>query len=242
MTGGPRTIALIGASRIQSGISPANLRRRLPDYQVVQLGEYAGGSPIGVLRAIASDDRFDGIVICDILAPFLLRDRWDDQRSNYEYPATMRDRLESFESARIESMLAINNQETGIVAVLERFATHGRAPLPNYVRMRLDRSLELDFTLLPDLDEFRIEKVAGFRRRYKRAEQPQPHELDDEFREVDTFVRRIQARGGQVVFLRMPSSGGRLELEETYHPKVGSQSAARNGQYLAIALTRGLAL
>src|ERR1700704_2363452 len=47
--GGPRSIAIIGTSRIQAGINTGLMRRRLPDYRVCELAKYASGSPIGVL-------------------------------------------------------------------------------------------------------------------------------------------------------------------------------------------------
>lgn len=217
--GGLKTIVLIGASRIQGGISTSQLREQLPDYQVVQLGQYGGDSPVGVLQALALDERFNGIVICDMLAPFLVRERWESQRNVYDSPATTVQQREAYENALAADFLAINNTESGIGTAVKQFVGEGRHPSPNHVRMRADRSIEIDFTLIEDLQEFRQKNAAATRRQYETAEHPSPEDLDDEFIEVDEFVRRIQDRGGQVVFLRMPTSGERLAIEEQYHPK-----------------------
>ncbi len=217
--GGPRTITLIGASRIQAGISTTQMHRRLPGYGVVQLGRHSGGSPIGVLQALAFDERFNGIVICDTLAPFLARANWDDQRRDYESPASTTEQQKAVTSAFSQDILSLRSRETGIFAALKHLVDRGRLPLPEHVRMRADRSLELDFTHIADLEAFRAKKVASYRATYGAAQHPTPEELDEDFQRVDEFISRIQARGGQVVFLRMPSSGDRLELEEEYHPK-----------------------
>ena len=218
-TGGRRMIVLIGASRIQAGISTDRVCARLPDYQIVQLGEYAGDSPVGVLRTLAEDRRFNGIVVCDMLAPFLTRRRWESQRDLYEASVTIRQQLDAYQIARAANLLAIRNAESGIGAAVKRFLERGQLPPPNHVRMRPDRSLEIDFAVMENLQGFREKNAASFQRQYEAEEHPAPEELDDEFKEVNDFVRRIQDRGGQVVFLRMPSSGERLTIEEQYHPK-----------------------
>lgn len=218
-TSGPKTIVFIGASRIQAGISTDRMRARLPDYEIVQLGEYAGGSPVGVLRALADDRRFNGIVICDMLAPFLMRQGWESQRDLYESRARTREQLDAYEMARAADLLAVKNADSGIGAAVKRLIESGQLPPQNHVRMRQDRSLEIDFGVMEDLQGFREKNAASFRQQYETAEHPAPEDLDDEFKEVDGFVRRIQDRGGQIVFLRMPSSGDRRAIEEKYHPK-----------------------
>jgi len=217
--GGPKSIVLIGASRIQAGISTHQMRKQLPDNQVVQLGQYAGDSPVGVLRTIAQDQRFNGIVICDMLAPFLIRDRWESQRRLYESTATIKEQCEAYESARAADLLAINNSESGLRSGVKELAAQGRLPFPNHVRMRADRSLEINFALMNNLEGFRRENADSFLKQYLRAEHPAPEDIDGDLRELDGFVRRIQDRGGRVVFVGMPSSGERLKIEEKFHPK-----------------------
>lgn len=217
--GGPRTIALIGTSRIQAGISTGVIRNRLPDYRVVQLAKYASGSPIGVLRALASDDRFNGIVICDTIEPFLLREYWEDQRELFEYVGDTRDGIEALASATVLERLAIRSSESGIWAALNELGNRGALPFSRHIRMGADRSIEFDFSGVKNLKQFREEKVEMYRRRYAEAQFPTPEGLDLDVEDIENFVRSIRARGGQVVFLRMPSSGERLALEEEYHPK-----------------------
>jgi hypothetical protein len=218
--GGPRTIVLIGTSRIQAGISTRVIRNRLPDYGVVQLAKYDSGSPIGVLRALASDDRFNGIVICDTIEPFLIRKYWEDQRELFEYAGGTRGGVEALASSTVRDRLAIASAETGIWAALNGIIKQRALPFARQITMRADRSLEFDFSGLKNLEELKKEEVEMYRRRYVAAQFPTPEELDLDVKGIENFVRSIRARGGQVVFVRMPSSGERLALEDEYHPKI----------------------
>lgn len=217
--GGPNTITLIGASRIQAGISTSRMRERIPGHQIVQLGKYGGDSPVEVLRALAMDRRFSGLVVCDMLEPFLIREGWESQRELCESTATIREQLLAYQRAWVADLFAINNVESGIAVSARQLVDRGECPPPRYTRLRADRSLELDFSRMLGLKEFRERNAVGFQVEYETAEHPSPQELDDECRELDELVRRIQDRGGQVVFVRMPSSGARLAIEDQYHPK-----------------------
>jgi hypothetical protein len=217
--GGPRTIAIIGTSRIQGDISTSLMRSRLPDYRVVQLAKYGSGSPIGVLRALASDDRFNGIVICGTIEPFLLRKYWEDQHELFEYAGGTRDGVEALASAAVLERLAIRSAESGIWAASNELVNRGALPFARHIRMRADRSLEFDFSGVQNLEQFTKEKVEAYRGRYARAEFPTPEGFDHDIEDIEEFVHSIRARGGQVVFARMPSSGERLALEDEYHPK-----------------------
>lgn len=219
VSGGPRTIAMIGSSRIQAGISTQVLRDRLSDYRIVQLAKYASGGPIGVLRLLAADNRFNGIVICDTIEPYLLRDAWDEQDYLFDVNYGVRAKIEALAAARILENFAIRAKDTGVWAALGWLIGRGTVPTPRHIRMPADRSLLFDFSRVKGLQQFTDERNDDFRRRYEALQMPQPEGLDKDVAEIEGFVDRIQARGGQVVFLRMPSSGARLALEEEYHPK-----------------------
>ena len=220
VSNGPQTIVLIGSSRIQAGTSTVVFRKRLPRYGVYQLAKYASGSPIGVLRKLSADDRFNGIVICGMIEPFLSKQLWDDQRTLFEYTGPTRDGVEAVASATVLSLLAIRNAEYGIFAASKELINHGELPHARHITGRQDRSMRFDFSKVDGLDRFRKTKAEVYRKRYKREPFPPPAVLDGDIREIDHFIRRIQARGGQVVFVRMPSSRDRLALEEEYHPKI----------------------
>lgn len=168
---------------------------------------------------LADDNDFRGIVICDMLAPYLRRSVWDHQREFYNYPAGPRQRVEAALRACVQDHLSFNNNRTGVLAALKCLVESGQLPRSEPVRMRADRSLAIDFAAIADLEVYKRDDVSYYRRLYEDTTHPDIDDLRDELQEISDFVRRIQARGGQVIFLHMPSSGDRLQLEEEFHPK-----------------------
>lgn len=213
---GPRTIVLVGTSRIQSGFSTARIRQRLPNYASVQLGVFGGRGTVGVLRALAYDERFSGIVVVDLIEPTLLREFWDDEKHRIEYPLRMPERLEAVGGALVLDMLSMRNPNTGLFAVFESAVRNGRLPPIEYFTMRADRTVELDFRHFKDTWVSSETKAEWL---YSKQPRLEKGALDDELREIDDFVRRIRSRGGEVVFVRMPSSGTRLAIEEDLYAK-----------------------
>ena len=204
---------------MQSGVVADVLRGRLPECEVVQLAKYAGGSPIGVLRVLAADNRFRGIVVCDAIEPFLMREHWNDQSELTGYRGTMLDCMEAFLSANIRDCLAIANHNTGIRPFLKEIAENGGMPSADLVRMHVDRTIEINFDERDKVGRGTEGKLAMYRKGYERLNLPSSEVLASDFEWIDDLVLRIENRGGRVVFVRMPSSGARLELENEYHPK-----------------------
>jgi hypothetical protein len=217
--GGSQTIMIIGTSRIQAGISTRAMREELPNFTIAQLAVYASGSPIAVLAALANDDRFQGTVLVDTIEPFLFRRFWNDQRAQAECNSGPLEYSEAWMSAEVRDHLAIRTAETGIKAVFKHFVTTGAILVPLKIRMCADRSLEFDYEGLPGLEKFKNEKLQLATMQYEESIPATLEEFDAAIDVVEGYVRAIRTRGGHVVFLRMPSSGGRRELEDKYHPK-----------------------
>jgi hypothetical protein len=89
-------------------------------------------------------------------------------------------------------------------------------PAPDWRRIQCDRSALAHF----DLNQ-RLEKLKQQQRDiYERLNfTPNPEELTALLTEIESYVKLIQARGGRVVFVRMPSEGEILEFEKKYYPR-----------------------
>lgn len=214
-----RTVVLIGASRIQTAFCIETFSQRFPDHRVVQLGVYAGGSPIGTLQELSEDEEFSGIVICDVLAPLLFRNRWRDQEllyGSHAFNGGTAQLLEHIPRWLLEDRLALLRPNLRIRALMESQTW----PTPEIVRLRFDRSIELDFSVIPNLAQFREDKNREFKDLY--ARQAKSNRTDvflQHIERIEQAVRRIQQRGGKVVFLRSPSSRGRRAIEEEHNPR-----------------------
>jgi len=102
----------------------------------------------------------------------------------------------------------------------------GAWPNPPYVVMRPDRTSVADFSLadLPRERRRRIDRLEGWE---TEARDPQPwleHALA-----LEPYVEAIQARGGKVVYVRMPTCDERWEADDLLQPKARfwDQLAAR---------------
>lgn len=243
---GRDTVVLLGDSRAQLDLSTAELRRRLPGYRVVQLAlQYT--APTAALADLAADEDFRGIVLVGVV-------EWDlggEERDTLEaYVAAYHRRWRS-PGAIAERWLATTAQSrlTFLSATgrrtLERLLRAGKWPPAIYVATQPDRSRLADYTR-KNVDERRQrneERVRG-RRLWKKgsaawlrtAMQLEPH------------VRAIRARGGEVVFVRMPMSGALERASERSFPRdrywdrFAAATSARTVHYLDHPAMRGLVL
>lgn len=204
-TGDPRTIALLGDSRIQLDVSTDELRRRLPGYRVVQLAvQYT--APTAGLADLAADPDFRGIALVGVV-------EWDlggEERDTLErYVAAYHRRWRS-PGALAERWLATAVQSRLVFLsatgrrTVERLLRNRKWPPAIYVATRPDRSRRADYTR-KNVDERRRrneERVRG-RRLWKKGSAAWLRQA----MLLEPYVRAIRARGGDVVFVRMPMTG-----------------------------------
>jgi len=91
-----------------------------------------------------------------------------------------------------------------------------RFPDRPHVITRRDRFKEAYFSLYRDLDQLRAEQRRVFRVTGRPCSES---ELDTMLFELKDNVEEIGDRGGQVVFVRMPSSGIIRDIEENRFPR-----------------------
>src|SRR5262249_52947108 len=99
------------------------------------------------------------------------------------------------------------------------------------VRTSFRRSAEWRLSDPHEAERLRQNTTERYRRHYKYHRLPTWPSLASEIREINSNVLALRARGGDVVFLRVPSCGERWQLEERYHPK------AQNWDHFAAAST-----
>ncbi len=217
---GPRTIALLGMSRIQLGVATPTLRERLPEYGVVQLA-VAGRNPIATLRDLAEDEQFTGIVICAVTPPSL---RGDSRNGQEEYVAfyhrgqSLNTRLNEHIGWFLQQHLAVLNPQIRFLEIVSEFLKSRSLPHPNYVTTHFDRSRSADFTMV-DAGSYRRDLVRRARDNYESSLTPTPEQWLEEAMETTSMVESIQGRGGRVVFTRFATSGKHHELDEQYYPR-----------------------
>lgn len=217
--GSPRTVALLGASRIQLGFSSEAFHAVLPGWRSVQLA-IDGTQPMGTLRDLAADPGFTGIAIVESTEDGFIAVNWlrqDAQLAAYHRrrraPGAM---LERRLATAVQQRLAIVSA-AGTRALASLLLGHGWPP-PPYVVTHADRTQFADFTRTD---------VAALRRRQLARLGP-PERSDEAGAQVwladalalEPAVDAIRARGGNVVYLRMPTCDERWAADERATPKV----------------------
>lgn len=220
MDGGKDTIVLLGASRIQLDFSMGVLSEIFSDSDIIQLA-IDGKHPLAVLRDLAENTDFSGVVLCSITSMGFQRQFRDDQDDHVEYyrkNSTLNTRLNRLISSVIQGHLVIVDPYLKVKRLIDRYIKSGRFPAPRYLITLHDRSRLADYSMI------NIEKQYNYRiKRIREIYAGNPPVPPEEWRrhaaEIRPFVEKIEKRGGRVVFIRLPSSGEHWEIDEQFYPR-----------------------
>lgn len=216
---GQRALVFIGASRTLFGIDLPYLRERLPVYRPVMLA-VNGHYPLSMLKALAEDDRFSGVVIVDVDSRGLARYNHDMQR---DYVNFYRDQWSPAQRWHREllsgwqSMVVVAKSDFAIVRSLVR--RMDGLPLPFYnSTMDADRNSRLDFS--PVNPAALAENFAvGLEADLRANPPPPPSQWLQDLAMVPVWIEAIRKRGGDVIFYTPPVSGRQYALAESAYPR-----------------------
>ena len=213
----PRTMALLGSSRVMIAFSPEAFREVLPAWTYAQLG-INGTTPIGALWDLARDESFRGVAVVDIGEQGFFKGSWSAQDTAIE---TYRRRWRAV-GAMAERALATYVQSHLALLATRGVHTFGKLwrtgswPKPPYVTMHADRTRFADFALA-DLARARKARVDVLKP-WESAVFDAAQWLADALA-IEPAIAAIQARGGQVVYVRMPTCDERWIADEHLAPR-----------------------
>ena len=213
-----KRVVFIGASRIQLGLHPDIFARAAIRPFMLAID---GDSPLPVLRNLAEDPNFSGLVICGLIPQWLAEEKITGRRA----VKWIRKYRQQQWSSRLETKLATAVQQLFVFRFpglspgrVWRHLVHNERLKQVYAPMRPDRYRPADYT--------RSDLVRLKRAREKRMRQLSLSTtplVSAAFKEriglMHGWVAKIQERGGQVIFLRMPSSGVIREIEAITWPR-----------------------
>jgi hypothetical protein len=238
----------IGSSRIKFDLDIPTWEKITGDH-AIQLA-CVGSTPLPVLHNLANDEKFKGKLIIDVTEGLFFSLKGADNRpvENLKYykEQTPAQRA-SFEiSHRLESQLVFLDKEwNSLGAQLEQLPFKDRKGVQNF------KGFPSDFGRVKfSRQEYMTNKMAGdtaiqnvvkniWAMFGKSNKQPpiSGATLDSVLNAVKVSVDKIKARGGKVIFVRTPSSGGFLMAEgkgfprEKYWDKLLSVSACEGIHY-----------
>ena len=237
----PDSVVIVGASRALFDLDLDTLQDAFGK-RPVQLA-LVGTCAYPELRDLADDKTFHGTVICDVVPGLLTIPSMAPPYKNAEkaihrlHTQTLSQRFSFHLSMGLEQTFACLQQED-----LTLTALLGHWQLPNRERTQLPPTLPPCFStidrdrrtrMLPRLltDQTLQDRVKfGWPPLF--TPPPKPTWIPDDafaafmgklfnqrFTDIDQAVTDIRARGGKVIFIREPSSGPLLDLEDTLTPR-----------------------
>jgi len=234
--GGRAAVAVVGSSRIQVAIDPGAFAEASGGRRPVQLA-LALGSSLPLLRDLAEDPEFRGCAIAEV-NPRIFFDataRLDRLVARYleAYRGrTLADRFEAPLRMRVQELL-VSRQPALAPERLAQALAAGGWPEPPHVRVDRSRTRAADFQRLRDLAQ--RNRRTELARARSRPVILSGEALDRFLEGVEALVQRQRAKGGEVVFLRLPTSGHILADERLRVPRERSWDLlARRSSALSI--------
>jgi hypothetical protein len=214
-----KAIVLLGDCRIQGDLVPQVLARKFPDHRVVQLA-VEGTSPVATLQDLASDEKFNGVVLCATNARMLCEDMWDTQQPYIEYYHTdygLNQRLNRSLSALMQQSLVAVHPQLRLDDIIVHLAKKREFLPPHYIETHADRSRMIDYSHV-DVEAHRLWALGRTQSLCGMALPTATKWLED-LTKLEQSIDAIQARGGRVIFLQLPTTGDHLRYDEWIFPK-----------------------
>lgn len=214
--GDASTVVLLGHSRMMLGFEPSVFHERYPSRTLANVAIQAS-PPLATLADLADDEDFRGVALVEIneraFQPVYVDAQAPQVRHYHEVfgPARAWDR-------RLSTFVQWNLVSTNPHVSLLRAALFTNEIEPIYTVLRPDRSRPADYSLV-DTRALSNVRVESWSRRFEEHPPPPPAEWLALTDDAERWVARIHARGGKVAFVRFPTSGALLELEQRIWPK-----------------------
>jgi hypothetical protein len=216
----PRQFVIIGGSRAQLGIDPAVFGQGFDGRPAVQLA-VDGSSCLPVLRDLADDPTFRGIILCDVTpGPFFhgINVNANPQAEYVEQfnKQTFAGRFEYRLRAILQMFLVLRLPDVAPTASnLQAWLSDGVLPQPSNIAVKMDRSKPTDFSRME------LPREIAFRNSRERLLPPglPPDRLSADMDLLNSMVQKIESRHGKVIFILMPVSGFVRQQEEALYPR-----------------------
>ncbi len=214
-----RNFTVIGASRIQLAFSTQAFESRMPGWHATSLA-INGHYPPAVLQDLAADKRFAGVLLVDVDARGLARWYRDMSKPwvrHYHRNFGPQRRIERQLLSAAQKRLVMASSEFNLVRRLAGWLDD-RPPWRHYTRLLEDRTISADYGRA-NVEGLRQAFVQGLAADFEKQPPPAPARWLDELEPIAKDVKAIQARGGTVVFLRMPTADGLWALDQQNYPR-----------------------
>lgn len=227
-----RATVFIGASRIKFDLD-IDTWQKLTGREAVMLA-VVGSSPVPVLQDLADDPKFRGKLVVDVVEPlFFLNEpgalenpvayiKYYKNRTPAQRASFAIDHLLESQFLFLDQNCFSLNAELGKWKLPDRPEIYVAPSFPNdFGRVTFERQNKMTDRFLADSGMQRQVQYRWSVGMKRRAGLPPPKEdpIPIVIRMVQDAVNKIRARGGEVVFVRPPSTGPYLAAEQRGFPR-----------------------
>lgn len=226
-------VVFIGSSRIKFDLDIPTWKQETGT-NAVQLA-MVGSTPVPLLHNLAEDKNFKGRLVVDVTEILFFNDgpmfrERPTKGINFYKKETPSERA-SFQFNRVlEANLALLDKDYfSLNAYLRKFGVKNRAgvasndPLPfpwEFDLTQYDRQSKMHERFVADTNlQNQVRAIWGSLGRAMKSPPPTGAKLDSMFAAVKADVDKIKARGGDVLFVRTPSTGPFLMGEQQGYPR-----------------------
>ncbi len=217
-----RVLVLLGTSRMHADIDLTTMDRILPEFTHIQLAIGGSVSSLGILADLAADENFRGIVVCELYTPFLGEERMDDHRDMRDYrPADPDAWQDTIRKLWLFSRAVIGSPHyswQNVLAAVQQYDSLGTGHLTTQT-FRRETRWDFRCASVPDHEHLGNATVAQYEATYSEFHFKGRDTLLKDLERVNADVRAIQKRGGEVIFVTLPTAGGLWELGQKHHPR-----------------------
>jgi hypothetical protein len=214
----PQTLAILGASRIQLGFSAPAFESLYPDWKLVNLS-VNGHYPVAALVDLADNSEFRGVALVSLDANGSFRmfqpmqQPWVDYFHRDFGPGLG---LNARLAALWQERFATANPDLSLTRQAAAWLGETGKPHITYVTFDRQRFGHADYTQIDAESHlrFRTDELTKYFADYP---MPSPAVWLADVEPIIRAIRIIQARGGRVVLLRMPTAF--WELDERFLPR-----------------------
>ncbi|NOR68920.1 MAG: hypothetical protein GQ532_04375 [Methylomarinum sp.] len=216
-----KAVVLVGKSRIQMGVDTQLFRETFPKYKLIQLA-IPGQAPLATLRDLAFDRKFNGVVICSTKALQFMPRYFNEQKFHIEHYYkywNLNTKVNRIIATWFQEHLVLLSPNLKLTSIIDSFFNHSQPPKPSLSIIHNDRSGSVNFQLIDNLQIEQQKRANRVRTVYKNKKTLSPKKWLSQAKKTNLWVKMIQKRGGQVAFVRFPTSGDYYKYDELTFPK-----------------------
>jgi hypothetical protein len=206
-------VLLLGASRMQTDIDEATMTEALSGRRIINLAVSGGGTSLPVLWDIIRNTRFAGLIIVDETEDTMATDFVREQLfvDTFAHTFTLDALVNREIGTWLQSRLVCLGPGEACTAVWPRIAARGKIPRPKPNVTSASRYTRADYSLV---DPALLAEIRRGRLRIPWPATEIPRVADAAVMRWSDPIRVFQARGGRVVFVRLPVSRELWEMED----------------------------